>query len=401
MTRRRVLVFNHFAVPPDEPGGTRHTELFSQLPDWDHLIVAARTNPSTRKVQPNRPGFRFVPVTPYGSNGLARIANWVSYALTATVRCLFSGGKPPKLVYASSPHLLAGLAGAVIAGFYRVPLVLEIRDMWPKVLVDMGQLTTSSPIYRVLAGLESWLYRRADRIVVLADGVGKSLVETGVPAEKITVIPNAADPAFFETDLTRAQARAAYGFESLTFVYTGAHGPANGLDLLLEAAATIGDDDPEIDVEIVLVGDGLSRPSLIEQARTLGLTNVRFLDSVAKREIPRLLQAADVGIHCLADVPLFHYGVSPNKVFDYMAAGKPVLTNTPGVVSALVETADAGLAVSPGLLADGISRMTKAGEEQRSTWGSNGKRFMSENQSRQAMAARLGELLDELVPDQS
>ena len=397
MTRRRVLVFNHFAVPPDEPGGTRHTELFSRLRDWDHLIVAARTNPSTRRAQPNRPGFRFVPVTPYGGNGVARIANWVSYAFTATGRSLVSGGKRPDLVYASSPHLLAGLAGAVVAAFYRVPFVLEIRDMWPKVLVDMGQLSASSPIYRLLAGLESWLYRRADRIVVLADGVAKSLVETGVPAEKITVIPNAADPAYFETDLTREQARSAYGFEKLTFVYTGAHGPANGLDLLLEAASTISDDD----VEIVLVGDGVSRPALMEQAKALGLTNVRFLDSVAKREIPRLLQAADIGIHCLADVPLFHYGVSPNKVFDYMAAGKPVLTNTPGVVSALVETADAGLAVSPGLLADGISRMTKAGEEQRATWGSNGKRFMSENQSRQAMALRLRELLDELVPGQS
>ena len=400
MTRRRVLVFNHFAVPPDEPGGTRHTELFSRLPDWDHLIVAARTNPSTRKAQPDRPGFRFVPVTPYGGNGLARIANWASYAVTATGRTLVSGGKCPNLVYASSPHLLAGLAGAVVAGVYRVPFVLEIRDMWPKVLVDMGQLAATSPIYRLLAGLESWLYRRADRIVVLAEGVATSLVETGVPAEKVTVIPNAADPSYFETDLTREQARAAYGFEKLTFVYTGAHGPANGLDLLLEAASTLGDEDTE-DVEIVLVGDGVSRPSLIEQARTLGLTNVRFLDSIAKREIPALLQAADVGIHCLADVPLFHYGVSPNKVFDYMAAGKPVLTNTPGVVAALVETAVAGLAVSPRLLADGISQMAKAGEEQRSRWGSNGSRFMSENQSRAAMSVRLGDLLDELVPGQS
>lgn len=397
MTRRRVLVFNHFAVPPDEPGGTRHTELFGRLYAWDHLIVAARTNPSTRKIQHDRPGFRFVPVTPYGSNGITRIGNWFSYAVTATTTSLVRAGKAPDLVYASSPHLLAGLAGAVVAAFHHVPLVLEIRDMWPKVLVDMGQLTTRSPVYRLLAALESWLYGRADRIVVLAEGVGKSLVETGVPANKITVIPNAADPEYFETDLTRAQARAKYGFEKLTFVYTGAHGPANGLSLLLEAALTIRDHS----VEIVLVGDGLSRLSLMEQARTLGLTNVRFFEPIAKSEIPCLLQAADVGIHCLADVPLFRYGVSPNKVFDYMAAGKPVLTNTPGEVSNLVETACAGLAVSPRLLADGISQMAKAGEHRRIEWGLNGRRFMSENQSRQAMAARLGKLLDELVPGPS
>ena len=109
MSRRRVLVFNHFAVPLGEPGGTRHTELFSQLDGWDHLIVAARTNPSTRKAQQNRPGFRFVPVTPYSSNGLARVGSWISYALAATVSSLINVRRRPDLVYASSPHLFAAL----------------------------------------------------------------------------------------------------------------------------------------------------------------------------------------------------------------------------------------------------------------------------------------------------
>ena len=265
--------------------------------------------------------------------------------------------------------------------------------MWPKILVEMGQLKTSSPIYKVLAGLESWLYRRADRIVVLATGVSRALVEAGVPADKISIIPNAADPEYFDTDLTREQARAEYGFDKLTFVYTGAHGPANGLELVLEAASTMSDEN----VEIVLVGDGVSRPGLMDQASMLRLTNVRFLDPIAKAEIPRLLQAADVGVHCLADVPLFQYGVSPNKVFDYMAAGRPVLTNTPGDVTALVEHAEAGLAVSPDGLAKGISLMVKAGEIRRLEWGANGRRFMSQHQSRQAMARRLNDLLDELV----
>jgi glycosyltransferase involved in cell wall biosynthesis len=394
MSRRRVLVFNHFAVPLGEPGGTRHTELFSQLHGWDHLIVAARTNPSTRKAQQDRPGFRFVAVTPFSNNGLARIGNWISYAIAATWTSMVNLRRHPDVVYASSPHLLAGVAGAVVAGLFRVPLILEVRDMWPKILVDMGQLKTSSPVYKILARLESWLYHRADRIVVLADGVGKTLVETGVPANKITLIPNAADPEYFETGLTREQARAAYGFEKLTFVYTGAHGPANGLELLLEAASTIS----EPSVEIVLVGDGVERPNLIRQSIALKLTNVRFLDPIPKAEIPRLLQAADVGVHCLADIPLFHYGVSPNKVFDYMAAGRPVLTNTPGDVRGIVELADGGLAVSPHGLADGISQMVHAGEVKRLAWGTHGRRFMSQRQSRKAMICRLNTLLNDVVP---
>jgi glycosyltransferase involved in cell wall biosynthesis len=394
MTRRRVLVLNHFAVSRGEAGGTRHTELFGALPGWDHLIVASRTNLSTHRAQRDRPGFRFVPVTPYRSNGVARIGNWISYAVMATVTSLLDVRRRPDVVYASSPHLLAAAAGAVIATVYRTPLVVEIRDLWPKVLVEMGQLAAGSPIHRGLAALESWLYRRADRIVVLAAGVARSLEQAGVPAEKITVIPNAADPAYFDTEVTREDARARYGFDRLTFVYAGAHGPANGLGLLLDAAAVIGDD-----VGIVLVGDGVSRPALVDRAATECLTNVRFLDPVPKAEMPRLLQAADVGVHCLADVPLFHYGVSPNKLFDYMAAGKPVITNTPGDVAALVTDSGGGIAVSPSGLADGISRMADAGAEVLSQWGCNGRRHIWENQSRQVMAKRLNAMLDMLVPD--
>lgn len=264
--------------------------------------------------------------------------------------------------------------------------------MWPKVLVDMGHLSEDSRVYKILSRLESWLYARADRIVVLAEGVARSLVETGIPAGKIVLIPNAADPEYFETDVTREQARAAYGFEKMTCVYTGAHGPANGLDLLLDAAAQVGDG-----IEVVMVGDGVSRPALIRKAKDMRLRNVRFLDPVPKSEIPRLLRAADVGVHCLADVPLFRYGVSPNKVFDYMAAGRPVLTNTPGDVTALVGKANCGVAVPPDGLAEGLALMASASDEQRICWGGNGRRYMSENQSRRAMVAKLVELLDELV----
>jgi len=206
------------------------------------------------------------------------------------------------------------------------------------------------------------------------------------------LIPNAADPSYFESELSREQARNRYGFGKTTFVYTGAHGPANGLQLLLDAAAAAGDS-----ADIVLVGDGVSRPGLIQRAREMGLTNVRFLDPIPKSEIPDLLCAADVGVHCLADVPLFHYGVSPNKVFDYMAAGKPVLTNTPGDVAALVEGAHAGVAVQPTKLSDGIRQMLSVGAPQRATWGANGKSFIAREQSRQAMAARLHTLLDSVA----
>lgn len=388
---KRVLVLNHFAVPAGEPGGTRHTELFGALTDWDHVIVAARTNPSTRKRQADGPGFRFVPVLPYRSNGLARVANWVSYAVSATGASLAIARRRPDVVYASSPHLLAGVSGAVVATLFRKPLILEVRDMWPQVLVDMGQLDEGSAVHRVLSALETMLYARATRTVVLANGVAQALRQKGVEPDRIAFIPNAADPESFDVDEPREAARAAYGFDRATFVYAGAHGPANGLDLLLDAAATL---EPDL-AEVVLIGDGVSKPALQQRARALGAP-VRFLDPVPKTEMPRVLHAADVGVHCLADVPLFRYGVSPNKVFDYMAAGKPVLTNTPGEITQLVHDAHSGVSVQPQDLADGLRQMLTADDEQRMSWGSAGRQYMAQHRSRRAMAARLQQLLDDV-----
>lgn len=393
MTRRRVLVLNHFAVPLGEPGGTRHIELFSALEEWDYLIVAARTNPSTRRPQRDQPGFRFVPVTPYRSNGPARVGSWASYAVTATAAALADRRRRPDVVYASSPHLLAAAAGAVVAAGLRIPLVLEIRDMWPQVLVEMGQLAAGSTTHSLLTTLEAWLYRRADRIVVLTPGVARSLEERGVLPDKIVVIPNAADPGRFATDISRENARARYGFDRLTFVYTGAHGPANGLNELIDAAAEIGDE-----VDIVMVGDGVSRSDLMERTRLMGLGNVRFVEAIPKSEMPTLLMAADVGVHCLADVPLFRYGVSPNKLFDYMAAGKPVLTNTSGEVAAMVSDVGAGVSVPPGGLAEGIARMVSAGAEQRARWGRNGRHYTGSTHSRSGMVELLEAVLDSVRP---
>ncbi len=158
-------------------------------------------------------------------------------------------------------------------------------------------------------------------------------------------MPNGSDPAMFAVDDDRDTLRQRYGMTGFAVVYAGAHGPANGLGLVLDAAEQLQNDAP--DVEFVLVGDGVDKEALVAEAAQSGLTNVRFLDPIPKSEMPGLLAAADAGLHVLADVPLFRYGVSPNKLFDYMAAGLPVVTNCPGEVEAIVTSAEAGIAVEP------------------------------------------------------
>lgn len=385
MRNRRVLVLNHFAAPRGEAGGTRHVELFSRLEGWEHLIIASNLNPQTGRKVGDSDGFVTVPVVGYSSNGISRILNWVSYAVSATLRGLRVGRVD--VVYGSSPHLLAALAAWVLAVLKRAPFVLEVRDLWPKVLVDMNHLSETSPVYRVLTALEEFLYARAKKIVVMAEGSRTELVARGVEEAKIVYIPNGADPEDFEPSAPRDELRARYGFDKVTAVYAGAHGPANGLDLLLDGAESV----PEVDV--VLVGGGVLKEKLRQDAERRGLANVRFMDPIPKDEIPDLLAAADIGLHVLADVELFRSAVSPNKVFDYMAAGLPTLTNCPGLVSDLIRTANAGTSVKPNDIGQGLLALATTDPLERKELGVSGRSWIAANQSRQAMAARLGDAI--------
>lgn len=386
---RRVLVLNHFAAPPGQAGGTRHFELFTRLTGWDHLIVASNLNPQTGERVKSEPGFSVVSVPSYTNNGFRRICNWFAYARRAVLLGLRQ--RRLDVVYGSSPHLLAPLAGWIIATVRRVPFVLEVRDLWPQVLVDMGSLNASSLTYRALVSLESFLYSRAAMIVVMARGTEGVLLKRGIPQSKLRYIPNGADPSDFQTLKSRDALRRYYGFERFTAVYTGAHGPANGLDLLLDASRDV----PELD--IVLVGGGIDKARLVKRAQAEQLNNVHFLDPVPKTEIPDVLAAADLGIHVLADVPLFQSAVSPNKVFDYMAAGRPVLTNCPGLVTDLVRESECGLGVVPHSLAEGLSKMVKLSTHELTKLGTSGRSWITTNQSRTAMARELKSALEKCV----
>ena len=379
MARRpRVLVLNHFAAPLGQPGGTRHVELFSKLSGWDYLIVASDRNNQTGEVVPAEPGFRTVRTISYTSNGFRRILNWISYAVMAV---LFSMRlKKFDIVYASSPHLLTGLAGWMIAKLRRVPFVLEIRDLWPKILVDMGQMAERNPVYIVLVALEKFLYRQAEHIVVMAPGTQAELESRGISTNKISYIPNGTDPEDFKPSKSRDILRKKYGFTDTTLVYAGAHGPANGLDLLVDASIEL----DELPIHIVLVGSGVEKARLQGRVNDLGLTKFHFLDPVPKSEIPDLLSAADIGLHVLADVPLFQSAVSPNKIFDYMAAELPIITNCPGYVTDLVVKSDAGIGCQPNDLANAVKHMMNYPID-----GRCGRIWIEMNQTRSLMATKV------------
>jgi len=390
MTSRRVLVLNQFALPRSSAGGTRHVEVFGRLQGWQALVLAGRKALLNQSTVADEGILRTVPVTPYSGNGISRVVNWLSYTIAAFVRGV--ARRPVDVVYGSSPHLGAAVAGLAIARIHRARFVLEVRDLWPRILLDSGMFTESSLIYRALRWLELFLYRQADAIVVLAKGSGWELECDGVDPGKIHFLPNGAEPADFIVETDRRVLRDRHGLDGTVVVYAGAHGPANGLDLVLDAAEELTDTD----VRFVLVGDGVAKADLVADARRRGLTNVQFRDPIAKSEIPSLFAAADIGLHCLADVPLFRHGVSPNKLYDYMAAGLPVVTNTPGEVAAMVDDAGAGEAVDPEGIAMAVRRLLSLDAEVLAKLGANGRSWMADNRSRTALATELEHLLIEV-----
>lgn len=248
------------------------------------------------------------------------------------------------LLFATTTPLTAALPGIFAKWLRRKPFVFEVRDLWPELPREMGVIT--NPVVLWAMGILEWMaYHSADRLVALSPGIAEGIERRGIARDRIVMVPNGCDIALFESaDEPQRPAGVAQG--DLLAIFAGAHGLANGLDSVLDAAAVL-KQRGRSDIRIVLVGNGMLKPKLETRASAEGLDNVIFLDPVPKADLVRLFAGADIGIQSLANVPAFYYGTSPNKFFDYVAAGLPVLNNYPGWVAEMIEEEGAGFAVPP------------------------------------------------------
>jgi glycosyltransferase involved in cell wall biosynthesis len=260
------------------------------------------------------------------------------------------------VLFATTTPLTAGIPGILARWLRRKPFVFEVRDLWPELPRAMKVITNPIAL-AVLSALEWLSYRSADRLVGLAPGIVDGIARRGVARDRIIMIPNLCDLDVFKIEKPGwrpDEVRAS----DLMAVFAGTHGVANGLDAVLDAACVL--KRRHIDaVKVVLVGDGALKSNLMRRAREQELDNVVFCDSVGKERLAGLLAGADIGLQILANVPAFYYGTSPNKFFDYLAAGLPVLTNYPGWIADLVRENDIGFAIppdTPGAFADAFER---------------------------------------------
>lgn len=248
------------------------------------------------------------------------------------------------LLFATTTPLTVGVPGILGRWFRRKPFVFEVRDLWPELPRAMGVIR--NPLVLGAMSILEWLsYRSAHRLIGLSPGIVEGIAHRGVANERIASVPNGCDIGIFSADATPWQPDGVDDTD-LVAVFTGAHGLANGLDSVLDAAAILKQRGRQ-DIKLLLIGNGMCKPMLQDRAAREGLSNVLFLDPVRKTQLVGLLKRADVGLQVLANVPAFYYGTSPNKFFDYIASGLPVLNNYPGWLAEIVTEAECGIAVPP------------------------------------------------------
>jgi glycosyltransferase involved in cell wall biosynthesis len=350
-----LYVQQHFATGRGE-AGVRGYHLVRTLVERGHEVTVLcghnwrdRTLevPAGRLIEQELDGFHLVQIGVYYSNHQSFAARVASFLRFAVLACREVLRRDTELIFASSTPLTVSLPALGARWLKGTPYVFEVRDLWPDLPIEMGILR--NPLLRgALLFWEATVYRWAWRLVALAPGIQSGIErKAAVPAEHIAMIPNGCDTVNLRPlPPRRPRTHLELPDDALVLGYTGTHGPANGLDAVLDAAAVLRRRGIE-GIAFVLIGDGREKPRLAARAAAEGLANVHFRGLVTKATYNEVLAELDLGLQILLDVPGFRYGTSPNKFFDYLAAGRPVLVNYPGWMSELVTEAACGVAVPP------------------------------------------------------
>lgn len=334
--------------------------------------------------------FLWLKVPNYRGNGTGRMVNMLIYTVQVLTRRLSSFLPKPSIIIGSSVHPFAAWAGAVLAKNHKVPFIFEVRDLWPQTLIDMGRLNSNSYVAQALSWLEKWLYRNSCQIIVLLPRAHKYIIPMGISPSKIHWIPNGVDLANYPHP---APAKCDLPF---VLMYFGAHGSANGLENILHALHILQRHNFQLPIKLRLIGSGPEKPKLIKLAGSLKLNNVCFENPIPKKAIPKIASEANAFLFNLINAPVFKYGISSNKLFDFMAAARPIIfccnaTNNP------VKEAKAGLTVPPGdpaALAKAIEQLTQMPNATLTNMGMAARGYVEQNHSFELLSKKLVAILD-------
>jgi len=399
------LYLTQYYTTEDQVGGIKHYRHVKHLVERGHQVTVVTSYVSHvercipeeyrgRLIASEGDGlltvYRTYSVPGYGNDLLSRGANYLSFMCFGFLAAL--AARDVDLVLTYSPPLPLGMVGWSLARLKRAKFVFEIGDVWPDALIAL-KVIRNRILIRLLRGLEMFLYQRADKIVLYSPLARENLEAKGIAPEKLYVSTLGTDVDVFGAEVPQTRGES----EESPFIamYVGAHGVNNALDTILEAAARL---KAHEEIHFVFIGDGEERPRLIKRAKLERLTNVTFKSPVPRREL--LCQLSRAGVCLLTTYPgsYFHCTL-PNKIFDYLGAGRPVIVGAEGHAADLVTSAEAGMATPPGdseELARAILWISKHRSEAREM-GRRGREYVRRYYDWTTILARYTDLLEEIA----
>ena len=396
-----ILIIHQAFAALNEPGGTRHHELARYLVQRGHrvTIIASPVSYITGEAPPStaenlEDGITIIRAYVYQAHHKSfvhRVFAFVSFMASS----FFVGlkVKDVDLIWGTSPPIFQGITAWALARLKRIPFLFEVRDLWPAFAISVGVLKNG-----ILIGASEWLerflYRGADRVMVNSPGYVDHVRDLG--AKRVELVPNGADSGMFDPAKKGADFRSSHSLnDKFVALYAGAHGMSNDLGVILDAAEILRDEE---NIQIVLLGDGKEKANLQAQAEQMELKNVSFIASVPKSGMADALAASDACIAILKPIE-WYKTTYPNKVFDYMAAGRPVALAIDGVIREVVDAAGCGIFAEPGdavALADAIRKLA-SNPARSQDMGLAGRRYVEEHFDRAALAEQLTGVLEEMA----
>ena len=401
----RICYLAQFFNRPDEAGAGRHYAFATEWAKAGHDVTVitgqqnyrtgANTSSTLRRRIDEVDGVRVVRTyvySAYKGSFKKRYLNFGSFLASSVAAALRE--PKPDVVFASSPPLTVAMAGHAISRLRGVPLVADIRDLWPESAVALG-VVAEGRFTRGAERIARGVYEHASRLVAVTGGIEEGLRAVGVPAERIVRITNGVDVGLYEDTGDEDPLRGELGLEDkFLCIYVGGQGILHDVGTVVEAATHLRDTN----AHFLIIGQGDDRPRLEARVREESIENVTFLDPIPKSRVPGVIASADCAVYSLRDDPFFR-GTFPNKNFDYLAAARPVVLAVEGESADLVHKAGAGIVTPPGngeAMAGGIRHMMNHPPDTRRRMGESGRAYVLENYRRVDLAARLERVLREV-----
>ncbi|MDR0404401.1 MAG: glycosyltransferase family 4 protein [Oscillospiraceae bacterium] len=345
---KSVWIINHYAIPPKFGGLNRHYYFSRYLGKQGYNIKIFTSskihNSSVNMIKPeDKRKFKivdfdgvqyiFLKSSEYEGNGFSRIKNMISFACFAYFFLKKEGIKrfgKPDLIYTSSPSLLASVSAVLLAKKIKIPVITEIRDLWPESIVAYKNISRKNPIIILLYALEKWLYKCTDALVFTTEGGKDYLKERGIcdciDLKKVYSLNNGVDLFDFEKNLSnKLNDDDLLRSDTFKIIYTGSIREVNDLSILLDVARSL--KDTQRDVKFIVYGEGTQKDTLIKRCKAEGIDNICFKGHVSREFIPFILSKANINIIIVKQTDLTRFGTSYNKLFDYMASKKPIISN--------------------------------------------------------------------------